>query len=139
MQPAAEPLAEPSIEITYELDGEFTTAQVPVAIPRCGTVPFYTLASVGYDGILSEEVEDGVAGIYANVWDGYYIGFRGEGTLEFEEVSALAQRATVDELRGVAILVEVPEGSEPLGGGSDWAGGTEVPATLSATLECSLD
>lgn len=144
-QPAATveevaPLSAPSVEITYEVEGESVTVQSELQAMGC-TAP--ARAAVSPDGKSASALfpgtdASGESQMTASILGDELVAFRGAGTLTVNEASDGMQRVTVVDLPGTAFVADVPEGQSPSIGEVDLAGATEVPATMSATLDCPV-
>lgn len=131
---------EPSIEITYEVDGrsETITSQPDKALCAAGVLQAFSDGEVA--AMVSLPDEEGRQGqIRAYVLDGLYVGFLGRSVAEQEQLDDGALRASVVALDGTATLVELPEGERPSAGELDLTSGVEVPATLTATVVCPAE
>ena len=131
---------EPSIEITYEVDGRFetVTAQPDKASCASGVLQAFSDGEVASMVGLPDE-EGGQGQIRAYVLDGLYVGFLGRSAAEHERLDGGALRASVVALEGTATLVELPAGERPSAGELDLTKGVEVPATLTATVVCPAE
>lgn len=131
---------EPSIEITYEVDGrsETITAQPDKVSCAAGVLQAFSDGEVASMVSLPGE-EGGQGQIRAYVLDGLYVGFLGRSAAEQEPLDDGELRASVVALEGTATLVELPEGERPSAGELDLTNGVEVPATLTAAVVCPAD
>jgi hypothetical protein len=135
--PTASAPTEPTIEITYEIDGRTETALSHPDKKSCsnGSLIAFSDAEVASVATLPAE-DDASAQISAYVLDDLYVGFVGRGSVEVVSTEDGGSRASVLDLEGTATLVEIPDGPRPSAGELDLSTGTEVPAALTATVVC---
>lgn len=140
-QSTATPLAEPSLEITYELDGKPTTARAALGTSSCSSHAFTAMSEDGRGAsAIFSVTEAGESGqIQANILGDSLVAFQGKGTPVFTTGTDQTKRASVVALSGTATVVEIPAGAAPAIGEVDLSTGTTLPATLSATLACTPD
>lgn len=138
--PTASAPAEPTIEITYQIDGRTETVLAHPDKKSCSSGPLLAFSDAEVASMVSLPAEDGDTGqIRAYVLDDLYVGFLGSGAVRVSRTGDGQSRASVMNLSGTATLVEIPEGPRPSAGELDLTTGTEVPATLTATVLCPAE
>lgn len=140
-QATAAPLAEPSIEITHELDGKSTTARAALGTSSCSSHMFSAMSGDGHGAsAIFSVTEAGESGqIQASIVGDSLLVFQGKGAPVFRTGADQTKRASVVGLSGTATVVEIPAGTAPAIGEVDLSTGTTLRATLTATLACTPD
>jgi len=139
---SAEPTepTEPTIEITYEIDGDSETVRAHPDKQACSPRMPQAFSDSGVASSISLPADEGESGqIRAFVLDDLYVGFLGHGAARIAPADGGVSRASVVALEGTATLVEIPEGTSPSAGELDLSTGVEVPATLTAAVVCRME
>ena len=138
-QATATPIAEPSLEITYELDGKSTTARAALGASSCSSHAFSAMSEDGHGAsAIFSVTEAGESGlIQASIIGDSLLVFQGKGAPVFTTGADQTKRASVVALSGTATVVEIPADTAPAIGEVDLSTGARLPATLTATLACT--
>ncbi|MGO2747247.1 hypothetical protein [Microbacterium sp.] len=138
-EPVAVAPTEPTIEITYEIDGRSETVRAHPDKQGCSARMLQAFSDSDVASSVSLPAGGDSGQIRAFVLDDLYVGFLGSGDAQITSADDGSSSASVVSLEGTATLVEIPEGESPSAGELDLSTGTEVPATLTATVVCRTE
>lgn len=126
----------PTISITYDHDGENRTVSAELGVSGCSDHAFTAMAADGSSAsaIFPTPDQSGNTRVTATILGEAVVAFQGNSTPEYLEDEG-ALRAYVVDLAGTATVIDSPPGAGA--DDLDLSKGVEVPATLSATLECT--
>lgn len=126
--------------ITYELEGRTQTALAHPEKRGCSASMLQAFSDSQVQSVVQIPHAEGEASqVRAHVLDDAYVGFLGTAEADFATMEDGSVRASVVEVEGTATIIEIPAGTSPSAGELDLSAGTEVPATLTATVVCPAD